>query len=109
MEAVRLGLKPNRDTFIMHADVQNIAKLRAQEMWQKHNNDALSVRMWTEENRDCVFIYQEHETLDMNEPPKEECTYILGIQTERQFSMMMLHGHNSAVSLMLHSAPTHLG
>jgi hypothetical protein len=34
----------------------------------------------------------------MNEPPKEECTYTLGIQTEWQLSMMVLHGHNSAVS-----------
>jgi hypothetical protein len=47
MEAARLGVKPTRDTFIMPSDVHNVAKKKAQEMWEKHKNDALSVRMWT--------------------------------------------------------------
>jgi hypothetical protein len=34
--------------------------------------------MWIEENADSVFIYQEHEIVDLNEAPKEECTYTLG-------------------------------
>jgi hypothetical protein len=54
--------------------------------------------MWTEENRDCVFIYQEHELIDINSDPKEEYTYTLGIQTEWQLQMMAYHGHKSAVS-----------
>jgi hypothetical protein len=98
MEASRLGIKPTRDTFIMPLDVQNIAKKRAQEMWENHSNDALSVRMWTEETANSVFIYQEYETLDLNEAPKEECTYTLGIQTEWQLLMMALNGHNNTVS-----------
>jgi hypothetical protein len=61
-------------------------------------NDALSVRMWTEENRDCIFIYQEYELIDINAEPEEECTYTLGIQTEWQLQMMAYHGHKSAVS-----------
>jgi hypothetical protein len=40
--------------------------------------------MWTEENHDFVFIYQEHEVIDVNLPPKDECTYTLGIQTDWQ-------------------------
>jgi hypothetical protein len=98
MEASRLGVKPTRDTFIMPSNVHNVVKKRAQEMWEKYKSDALNVCMWTKENANCVFIYQEHETLDMNEPPKEECTYILGIQTEWQLLMMALHRHDSAVS-----------
>jgi hypothetical protein len=45
MEAARLGIKPTRDTFIMPLDVQNVAKKRAREIWEKHPNDALSIRM----------------------------------------------------------------
>jgi hypothetical protein len=45
MEAARLGVKPTRLTFIMPSYVQNVAKKCTQEMWEKHPNDALSVRM----------------------------------------------------------------
>jgi hypothetical protein len=98
LEAARQGIKPTRDTIIMLDDIHNIAKKRAQELYQKHKNDALSVHMWTEENWDCVFNYQEHELIDINAEPKEECTYTLGIQTEWQLQMMAYHGHKSAVS-----------
>jgi hypothetical protein len=31
--------------------------------------------------------------VDVNLPPKEDCTYILGIQMEWQLRMMATHGH----------------
>ena len=43
--AAKEGVKPTRDTFIMLDDIHNITKKRAQELYQKHSNDALSVRM----------------------------------------------------------------
>jgi hypothetical protein len=98
LEAAKQGIQATRDTFIMLDDIHNIAKKRAQELYQKHKNDAISVRMWTEENPEFVFKYQEHELVDVNLPPKEDCTYTLGIQTEWQLRMMATHGHQSAVS-----------
>jgi hypothetical protein len=82
----------------MFNDIHNIAKKRTQELYQKHKNNALSVRMWIEENRDYVFIYQEHELIGINLDTKEECTYTLGIQIDWQVQMMAIHDHNSAVS-----------
>jgi hypothetical protein len=57
LEAARQGIQPTRDTFIMLDDIHNIANKRAQEVYQKHKNNALSVRMWTKENRDYVFRF----------------------------------------------------
>jgi hypothetical protein len=93
------GQKPNRDTFIMPSDVQNVAKKRAQELWEKHPRDAMSVRMWTEANADSVFYYTEHESIDLNAAPKDEFTYTLGIQTQWQREVMALHGHRRALSI----------
>jgi hypothetical protein len=47
MEAAKQGIPPTRGTFIMLDDIHNIAKKRAQELYQKHKNDAISVCMWT--------------------------------------------------------------
>jgi uncharacterized cupin superfamily protein len=66
----------------MPSDVHHIAKKRAHEMWNKYKNDAISVRIWTEEKGDYMFIYQEHETIDINNSSKEEFIYTLGIQIE---------------------------
>jgi hypothetical protein len=82
MKAASMGIQATRDTFILPSDVQNLAKKRAEELYQRHKNDALSVRMWTEENADAVFFFQEHETIDLNQAPQLECTYTLGIQTD---------------------------
>jgi hypothetical protein len=80
LEAARQGIKPTCNTFIMFDDIYNIAKKRVQKLYLKYKNDAFSVRMWTEMNCNYVFIYEEHELIDTNLPPKENCTYILGIQ-----------------------------
>ena len=61
MEAFMKDIKPTCDMFIMPYDIQNIAKNGVQELWKKHKNDALIVCIWIEENRDFIFMYQEHE------------------------------------------------
>jgi hypothetical protein len=66
LEAAKQGIQPTRDTFIMLDDIYNIAKKRVQELYQKHKNDAISVRMWTEKNPEFFFIYQEHELVIVN-------------------------------------------
>jgi hypothetical protein len=54
--------------------------------------------MWVEENTDAVFFFQEHESIDLNEAPREECTYILGIQCKRQLQVMAKYGDRSGLS-----------
>jgi len=34
------------DTFVLPSDVRNLAKKIANELWQKHPKDLISVRMW---------------------------------------------------------------
>ena len=52
MRIAENNLPATRDTFIMPSDVNNITSKLAKELWKKHPNDAMSVRMWTEENPD---------------------------------------------------------
>lgn len=59
MRAAMLGSKATRDTFILPSDVYNLAKKSAEELYQKHKIDAVSVRMWAEENPDSVFFFPE--------------------------------------------------
>jgi hypothetical protein len=98
MKSAMLGVQPTRDTFILPSDVYNLAKKRAQELYEKHKVDAVSVRMWAEENTDSVFFFQEHGSIDLNEAPRPECTYTLGIKTDWQLQVMAKFGDRSAVS-----------
>ena len=43
MEMAMQNKKPTRDTFIMMSDVQNLAKKRAEELWQRDPDDTTSV------------------------------------------------------------------
>lgn len=53
---------------IMPSDLCNIANKLAKELWEKHPHDAMSVRMWTDENLDCFYHYQEYGNLELNDP-----------------------------------------
>lgn len=44
-----------QDTFVLPYDVKNVAKKQADELWQKHQKDPPSVRMWILENPELVF------------------------------------------------------
>jgi hypothetical protein len=98
MKAAALGVESTRDTFILPSDVYNLAKKRAQELYERHKNDAVSIRMWAEENIDAVFFFQEHDSIDLNEEPRPECTYTLGIQTSWQLKVMAKFGDRSGLS-----------
>jgi hypothetical protein len=43
MRVAMLNNKANKDTFILPSDVYNLAKKRAEELYQKHKIDAVSV------------------------------------------------------------------
>ena len=88
-----------RDTFLLPSDVGNIVRKRAEELWMKHPSDPISVRMWTTENPENVFYYQEHSLIDLNSSSQCEAPFTLGIQTEWQLEMMEKFGNNSALSI----------
>ena len=94
------NLPATRDTFIMPSDVYNIANKLAKELWEKHPNDAMSVRLWTDENPNSWYHYREYGTLQLNEePPPEDDPFCLAIQSEWQLEMMVRHGHGKALSM----------
>ena len=88
-----------RDTFLLPSDVRNICRKRAEDLWEKHPSDPISVRMWTMENPESVFYYQEHSLMDLNSQLQEDSPFTLGIQTEWQLQMMAKFGSNSALSV----------
>lgn len=88
-----------RDTFLLPNDVRNICRKRAEDLWEKHPSDPINVRMWTMENPESVFYYQEHSLMDLNSQVQEDSPFTLGIQTEWQLQMMAKFGHNNALSL----------
>jgi hypothetical protein len=44
------------DTFVLPSDVRNLAKKRANKLWQKHPKDPISVRMHVLENPELKFF-----------------------------------------------------
>jgi hypothetical protein len=88
-----------RDTFLLPSDIKNICRKRAEDLWEKHPSDPISVRMWAAENPDSVFYYQEHSLMDLNSQTQDDSPFTIGIQTEWQLEMMAKFGHNSALSI----------
>jgi hypothetical protein len=71
-------------------------------IYEKHSNDAESVRLWVQANPQQVFYYQEvgdTETLVKGELTGENMPFVIGIQNQFQFQMMLEYRHESAVSL----------
>ena len=88
-----------RDTFSLPSDVKNICRKRAEDLWEKHPFDPISVRMWATENPSSVFYYQEHSRIDLNSQTQDDSPLTIGIQTEWQVEMMANFGHNNAMSI----------
>ena len=88
-----------RDTFLLPVDVRNICRKRAEDLWEKHPSDPISVRMWVLENPENVFYFQEHSLLDINSQVQNDAPFTLGVQSEWQLAMMVKFGHNSAFSI----------
>ena len=88
-----------RDTFLLPSDVRNICHKRAEEQWEKHPFDPVSVRMWANENPKNLFYYQEHSLMDLNSQSQDDSPFTIGVQTEWQLEMMAKFGHNSALSI----------
>jgi hypothetical protein len=76
------------DTFVLPFDIRNLAKKWANELWQKHWKDPLSVRTWVLENHELVFYYVKHAPLDLNISNQNDTPFTLGIQITWQCEMM---------------------
>ncbi len=85
------------DTFVLPSNVKNLAKKRADKLWQKHPKDPISVRMWVLENPKLVIFYLEHAPLDLNLLKQDETPFTLRIQTTWQLKMMANFGHGSCL------------
>ena len=60
----------------------------------------MSVKMWTDENPNCLYHYQEYGNLELNDPPSlEDGPFCPAIQTEWQLQMMVHDGHKWALSM----------
>lgn len=88
-----------RDTFVQPHDVRNLARRRAEELWQKHPNETESVKMWKNKNPDMVFFYQEHALLNLNVMKQDDTPFTLGIQTEWQYDMMLKYGNGGMLAI----------
>ena len=88
-----------RDTFVMPQDVRNLANQMAEDLWKRHPNETMNVRMWKEANEDLVFKYQEHGQLNINATEQDNTPFTIGIQTDWQFKQMMKYGHGDALAM----------
>jgi hypothetical protein len=92
----------DRKWFLRERDIRNIASDLRKNIYEKHPNDTESVRLWVQANPDQVFFYQEFGDMKTALPGElngENMPFVIGIQNQFQFEMMLEHGHESAVSL----------
>ena len=88
-----------RDMFITHQDARNLSSKKAAETYRLHQNDALSVRMWVETNKDFVFHYTKTGKLGPGALHASNVPFTLEIQTPWQKEMMLQFGHRSGVAI----------
>ena len=98
-ELVLSNMLITHDTFLLSSDVRNICCKRAEELWEKHPPNPVSVYMWTNKNPNNVFYYQEHSLMDLNSQSQDDSPFTIGIQIEWQLEMMAKFGHNNALSI----------
>ena len=65
----------------------------------EHPSDPINVRMWTAENSDSLFFYQDHSLMDLNSQTQDNSLFTIGIQIEWQLEMMANFGQISALSI----------
>lgn len=99
MELALQNVPVHRDMTVLPHDVMNLANKRAGDLWMKHKNKVVSLRMWKDENVQRVFFYQEHSLLDMNITEQQNNPFALGFQTEWQFRMLLKFGNKGALAI----------
>ena len=81
-EAIKNGKEVNRDMFLHEREVWNLAIKVTRETYMLDKNDASSVKLWVQENRDNVFYYIETSVLAQGELNGSNMPFTLGIQTK---------------------------
>ena len=93
--------KPNnlltQDMLITHQDVRNLSSKKV--AYCLHQNDALSVHMWMETNKDSVFYYTKTGKLERGALHANNVPFTLGMQTPWQKEMMLQCGHRSIIAI----------
>jgi hypothetical protein len=88
--------------FLREWDIRNIASDLRKNIYERHPNDAESVRLWVQANPAQVFFYQEFGDMKTALPRElngKNMPFVIGIQNQFQFQMMLEYRHESAVSL----------
>lgn len=86
------------DTFLLPYDIRNICWKCVEELvWEKQPSDAISVCMWTLENPNHIFFYQEHLLMDLNYITQSGVPFTIVIQAEWHLEMIERFGHNNAL------------
>ena len=70
-------------------------------LYQKYKNNVESVQLWIQRNLEQVFFYQEEKGRGLMKGPLTgtNMSFVIEIQNDFQFKMMIAHGHSSATSL----------
>ncbi|GLJ34591.1 hypothetical protein SUGI_0695710 [Cryptomeria japonica] len=85
-------LMNKRDTYLLRKDVLNAWKRVRSLRSQKNEDDAKSVCLWHEEEKDNFFYYKTPNN-------EENVPFIIGIQTPWMREMMVKHSHNSIIAM----------
>jgi hypothetical protein len=93
------NLVKTKDCFLSEDDVCNVCGLLQKDLYMKDPNDAESVRMWVHENPDLVFYYQDPGGMVDGAIMADNMPFVIGIQTNFQFRMMLQYGHQSAIAI----------
>ena len=87
------------DMFITHQDVQNLSSKKVVETYRLHQNNALSMRMWLETNKDSVFHYTKTCKVGLGALHASNVPFTIGIQSPWQKEMMLQFDHRSGIAI----------
>lgn len=100
MKLVAAGVPPECCHFLKEWDIRNVAKEPRKTEYQKHDNDAESVKLWVQANAKDVFYFQELKSSPVTTTlTAENVPFVIDIQFQFQFRMMLEHRHESIVSM----------
>ena len=100
MKLVAQGVPAERCHFLREWDVRNIAKGLKKTEYERHKNDAESVKLWVQAYPELVFFYHETKRVPVSGTlTADNVPFVIGIQNEFQFKKMLQHGHESIVAM----------
>lgn len=89
------GVSLGRDAKLKPQDVRNCEHTLAESLWKLHEDEATSVRLFTQQHQKHIFIYKEQ--LQPDPPQKQGQKFVLGLQTDTMQANAIQHGHDNVV------------